>query len=369
MTEVWDVIVVGAGMAGLAAAHELSSAGLRVLVIDKGRQVGGRMANRRFRGMRFDTAAQFFTALSDEFSELVDRAAEGGVVERWFTKPPRSSRQGTIPAWRGVDAMTDLPKWLAASLQSPEGEGSEPVSFVLSRRVLSVSTVAGGFELSVAPPEHREAVSDTSPAFATRSVILTAPIDQARPLVPSEIPLPQGLDQLSYHPGLALLLELDKYPCGIMAREHYRRFFFCDVEWIADNLRKGLRPESEETLSGERSYLTVHFSPEVSSELYDLRLDRLAGSLVERLVTTTLPEVDTEAQEALRELVRRAADRGAIQVKKWRYARPVAVWLESSVLLEPGIALAGDTFGGPRVEGAFLSGLDAARSLRETYLS
>ncbi|MCG8481647.1 MAG: FAD-dependent oxidoreductase [Spirochaetales bacterium] len=369
MTEVWDAVIVGAGMAGLAAAQELSSEGLHVLVIDKGRQVGGRMANRRFRGMRFDTAAQFFTALSEEFSTLVDRAAAGGVVAQWFTKPPLSSRHGTLSAWRGVDAMTDLPKWIAASLQSPKDEAAEPVSFVLSRRVLSVSTVARGFELSVAPPEHRYAVTDTSPTFTTKSVILTAPIDQSRPLVPSDIPLPHGLDRLSYHPALALLVELDEYPRGIMGEEHYKRFFFCDVEWIADNLRKGLKPESDAVLSEKRAYLTVHFAPEVSSKWYHLRREELTERLIECLVTTSLPDVDIRDQEVLRELVLRAAERRAIQAKKWRYARPVAVWLDSSVLLEPGIAIAGDTFGGPRVEGAFLSGVEAARSLRETYLS
>jgi predicted NAD/FAD-dependent oxidoreductase len=45
-----DVLVVGAGMAGLTAAAELQRAGRRVLVLDEGRGVGGRLASRRIGG-------------------------------------------------------------------------------------------------------------------------------------------------------------------------------------------------------------------------------------------------------------------------------------------------------------------------------
>lgn len=43
----WDTIVVGAGPSGITAAQRLSQAGYRVLVLDKSRGLGGRMATRR----------------------------------------------------------------------------------------------------------------------------------------------------------------------------------------------------------------------------------------------------------------------------------------------------------------------------------
>jgi ribulose 1,5-bisphosphate synthetase/thiazole synthase len=45
-TATLDVVVVGAGIAGLTAARALASAGSEVLVLDKGRGPGGRASTR-----------------------------------------------------------------------------------------------------------------------------------------------------------------------------------------------------------------------------------------------------------------------------------------------------------------------------------
>ncbi|RKT89217.1 oxygen-dependent protoporphyrinogen oxidase [Saccharopolyspora antimicrobica] len=53
-----DVAVVGAGLAGLTAAHELRRAGLSVRVFEAAPQVGGRMASARHGGWTIDTGAE-----------------------------------------------------------------------------------------------------------------------------------------------------------------------------------------------------------------------------------------------------------------------------------------------------------------------
>ncbi|MCD0178012.1 NAD(P)/FAD-dependent oxidoreductase, partial [Deinococcus sp. 14RED07] len=75
-----DVLVVGAGLGGLAFAQDATRAGLRVALLDKARGVSGRAATRRVTlpdgpEVRLDHGARFFTARSDRARTL----AEGGV--------------------------------------------------------------------------------------------------------------------------------------------------------------------------------------------------------------------------------------------------------------------------------------------------
>jgi hypothetical protein len=50
------------------------------------------------------------------------------------------------------------------------------------------------------------------------------------------------------------------------------------------------------------------------------------------------------------------------QIKKWRFATPLTIWPER-YWSNDMIVLAGDAFGGPKIEGAALSGLAAANYL------
>ncbi|MFZ1073464.1 MAG: FAD-dependent oxidoreductase [Verrucomicrobiia bacterium] len=78
------VIVIGAGIAGLAAAYYLRKAGLQVTVLEKENRVGGRMTTVRHNGMVIDCGAQF---LSTAYLVLPGLARELGLSE-WVKASP-----------------------------------------------------------------------------------------------------------------------------------------------------------------------------------------------------------------------------------------------------------------------------------------
>ncbi|MCM0620095.1 protoporphyrinogen oxidase [Nocardioides bruguierae] len=72
----WDVIVVGGGIAGLAAARELQQAGRSVLVLESSPRVGGKLRRERVAGHLVDVGAE---AMLNRRPEGVDLAAAVGL--------------------------------------------------------------------------------------------------------------------------------------------------------------------------------------------------------------------------------------------------------------------------------------------------
>ncbi|MFO1209351.1 MAG: NAD(P)/FAD-dependent oxidoreductase [Amaricoccus sp.] len=67
-----EIIVIGAGIAGLVAARRLSQAGHSVRVLEAGEVPGGRVGDREVRGIRFNTGARLVYDFSRPFNALLD---------------------------------------------------------------------------------------------------------------------------------------------------------------------------------------------------------------------------------------------------------------------------------------------------------
>ncbi len=118
------IAVIGAGIAGLSLARELADR-FEVVVFEKSRGFGGRMATRNAGQWQFDHGAQFFTAKSAEFGEFLQPFIEAGQVARWdaefveFDRELIASRRSWAegPAhFVAVPGMNALGKRLAAGL-------------------------------------------------------------------------------------------------------------------------------------------------------------------------------------------------------------------------------------------------------------
>jgi predicted NAD/FAD-dependent oxidoreductase len=107
------VAVVGAGLAGLACAGALQAGGHAVVVFEKSRGVGGRMATRRVRvesgEIGFDHGAQYFTARDPGFGAVVAGWKAAGLAASW---PAAGS-----DAWVGMPTMNAPVRLLAEGLE------------------------------------------------------------------------------------------------------------------------------------------------------------------------------------------------------------------------------------------------------------
>src|ERR1700720_3926707 len=69
-----DVVVVGAGMAGLTAARSLGEAGLKVLVVEAQDRIGGRIWTRHVGDEAIELGAEFIHGRPPELWALIDEA-------------------------------------------------------------------------------------------------------------------------------------------------------------------------------------------------------------------------------------------------------------------------------------------------------
>ncbi len=315
------VIVVGGGIAGLHAARRIVAAGHRAVVIEQGHAVGGRMATSRLAGARLDHGAQFVTSRSDEFAAAVNGWLAAGAAFEWcrgFDQPPQPP--DGHPRYAGTGGMSELARAVAAGLDVR-----------LDAQVTAVDQGTGSVTLA------------RGVTVAACGVILTPPVARSLAMIDAgSTRLPAGvredLEAIRYEPVLAALAVLNHpsavpRPGGVQLTEG-------PFSFVADNRMKGI---------SDRPAVTLHATGEVSSGRWH---DPDPGVLAALL------------DEGGRWL---GTDPVAAKLHRWRHARPAVLHPERCVAVDGRIplALAGDAFGEPRVEGAVLSGWAAAAALLE----
>jgi renalase len=351
-TTTTDVLIIGAGIAGLTAGNALQQAGLTVQLVDKGRGVGGRLSTRRLaNGAWFDHGAQYFTANTPAFEAVVQAWEAEGIVHPWFEQlswfegdtitqeaPQTPARKRYIPTGSG---MNSLPKHLAKNL-----------ALQTSCRIVRLDNKNNCWE----------AVDEQGNLFKAKALIITSPVPQTLELLHnSHLSLtPQQTSQLNsvmYEPCLALMIALKPkaiapevvtaLSVGYKAKDPEHA-----LGWVGANHTKA--DPSFSSLA-----FTLHASPSFSRTHWDEPLE------------TVLPLLLEAIPAPLKQIITPQSIETTTQLHRWKYAL-LSQSLEAmpTVCLQglPPCFLAGDAFGDyAKIETAYLSGIASSQALLQQF--
>lgn len=318
------IAIIGAGISGLTLARRMTGAAT-VVLHEKSRGVGGRMATRRTGDHQFDTGAQFFTARSRRFRQFLRPFLEEGSVVTWEPKLISIDRsRGNYkrfwfePHYIGQPGMTSLAKSLATGQSVLTG--------------LEITALQGS------PGRWSLCTEDGTVHGPFDWVVGTAPAPQSLALFGQHGSASEWLEQIRMQPCLCALIRLPIHtplPGQVMQPRDSM------IRWIADESSKKGRPQARS--------LVLHAHNEWSAqhlEADEQWLKQRFLSEVERL-TGINPDQIT-----------------AIELKRWRHARVEQAaehpfWMDRRLQL----ALCGDGGDGGSVESAFTSADRLARAL------
>lgn len=320
-----DVLIVGGGLAGAAAARALTDAGRRCLVLDKGRGPGGRLSTRRIDGAGFDHGAACLQAVGDEFRVWLDAEVRAGRMAVWEQ------------AWVGVPGMDAV---VAGLLDGLDVRWSLSVAAVCRREGLWAALAADGRPLAEAP-----------------ALLLAVPAPQALALLSAGLEAGPGMATLTGLGELIEALHRVRYaPCwaGLVVVDETAAPLASGSRSVADGVLAAVFREADKPGRAKAGHWVVQATEAWSQTHLELDAERVAPLLRAAFVGASgVPDA------AVRSVV----------AHRWRYARPLSGMADGGAAAQAGLMLAGDAIGHvddaamPPAERAWRSGREAAARL------
>ena len=321
------IAIIGTGIAGLSAAQALQKAGHTVHLFDKSRGSGGRMSSKRSDAGNLDLGAQYFTARDRRFVEEVQRWQSNGWASEWAPHLFNHKHGQLTPSpdeqtrWVGNPRMSAITRGLL---------GKSRATF--SCRITDLIKGETHWHLQDADGHDHGPFSH---------VIIATPAPQATALLAVAPKLASMVASVKMDPTWALALAFDTPLAtkidGCFVQDS-------PLEWLARNSSKPGRGQQPDTW-------VLHATSAWSRQNLDLPkeavIEQLHGAFAELIHSPTPAPIFTLAH-------------------RWLYARP-ATTHEWGALADSDLGLyaCGDWCLSGRVEGAWLSGQDAARKLLE----
>jgi renalase len=313
--DVLPVVVVGAGIAGVSCARELTARGVPVELRERSYVAGGRMASRTLGGRKVDLGASYLTCRTPEFQQVVDSWVARGLARRWTDR----------------FAVRDADGWRESSVG--------PVRYGAAGGLRTlVEDLAAGLDIAT-----RTEVSDVGPGPTVdgepaRAVLLAMPDPQVSDLLADELA-----------EEVAAVRDRESRPALALAAGWPRRgwrdvdgVFVVDdpvLSWVADDGRR----------RGDGApVLVAHTTADFAAPHID-RPPAAAEAVLAALVRVM--EIDTRPDW--------------IHLHRWSLSRPAEPHDEPYHLGDAMVGLCGDGWGPPRVETAWVSGRALGRAVAD----
>lgn len=339
----FDVAIIGAGLAGLTCAQQLHQAGYSVIVVEKSRGVGGRVATRRLHETCADHGVRYLEAQGKRSKQLISRLEARSILQVWtdtiyelkINSGLRTLDSGpNTPRYIAPEGMTAIAKFLAVGLE-----------IWLNRRVGSLTLTAdSSWNLTLEPQ------LNTQNELQVKAVVMAIPAPQAlmllEPLAPNFLTAGflDNLRSVEFDPCLSVMAG---YPAQRQQElEHLNPAWKAcalqnsDLAWIGLDSSKRKSPQMPIfVLQSSAEFAKLYLEAEDLNPVGQLLLSHAAQLLI--------PWLDTPDW---------------FQVHRWRYAFPSHCLNKEYLDAKTPIPLicCGDWCGGNLIENAIISGLAAA---------
>ncbi|MCT7957793.1 NAD(P)/FAD-dependent oxidoreductase [Laspinema palackyanum] len=368
----FDIAVIGAGIAGLTCAQQLRCLGRSVVVLEKSRGVGGRVATRRLYDTQADFGAPFLDPRGMLSQQLVQVLSRAGIVVPWtdtvYQLEPTPDRVGlsgqSLPTQATSENSSLTSGWgmnPAVTLSAPyyvAPAGINAVGKFLARqleiwrcrRVQTVSpTDQEYWHLEL---EGMGEVADAAVPLAVRAkaLVMAIPAPQAVMLLESGDPgLPRPfLDRLKaveFDPCISVMAG---YPASKQRELVQAEYRGRSLLFPPESPLRGLFWQSSKGSGATQPVFVLHSSAQFAEQYLDATdVEAVGRELCDRLGESVFPWLKEPEW---------------MQVHRWRYGfcrRPLTEALLTATTPLPMVC-AGDWCGDRQIETALQSGLAAA---------
>lgn len=322
----FDVAIIGAGVAGLTVAQQLRLAGYRVVVVEKSRGVGGRVATRRLYDTRADHGLRYLEGKGEFLQGLVKILCERQILEVWQDTISQFSPATTY--YVAPEGMNAVAKFLAKDLE-----------IWLNHRVESISlNNQESWQLNFAANN-----DELLESLTAKAVVVAIPAPQALVL----------LETVVSEEVLRKLRSIEFDPC-ITVMAGYSSDRQCDrsekaVLFPEDDNLAWIGLDSSKRLNSEAPVFVIQSSAKFAQLYLETEdLQPVARELLACAAKQFIPWLDNPV---------------FFQVHRWRYAFPRHSLGEMFLDAQTSLPLicCGDWCGGNLVESALASGFSTAQ--------